>query len=155
MEHVQEGAFIASLSFNQTWHLQLSAMVVRQQCLFVRQPARQARHGRPSPRRMSRLGTGRGRAEARTRRCSSEQTVGGRTRSDQARGTNAGDPNPHGPKPGWCDMSPIISLRTSWMASSPHLTPMMARDEESDQKRVETEKTSRSRCQRRRLSSTS
>jgi hypothetical protein len=36
MEHVQEGAFIASLSFNQTWHLQLSAMAVRQQCPAAR-----------------------------------------------------------------------------------------------------------------------
>jgi hypothetical protein len=36
MEHVQEGAFIASLSFNQTWHLQLSAMSVRQQCPAAR-----------------------------------------------------------------------------------------------------------------------
>ena len=101
MEHVQEGAFIASLSFNQTWHLQLSAMAVRQQCPAAR-PAGSSRQAVSTKDEQAGHRTWASRGTDQTL----QQRADGR-RTEQV-GPGAGDPNPHGPKPGWCDLSPII-----------------------------------------------
>ena len=67
---------------------------------------------------MSRLGTGHGRAEARTRRCSSEQTVG----LVQARPKKYMSPWNHGPKPGRGGICQHVE--STGVSAAPWLNPL-------------------------------